>query len=404
MISVDEAFSRLISNLAPLRSERVKIGACMGRVLAGDVYAALACPPKDVSSMDGYAVRAQDTGKAPVTLRQIGRSQAGAGFAGSVQSGETVRIFTGAPMPGGADAVVIQENAVVTGETVEIRLPVRPGRYVRPRGLDMVKGDRIRTKGHRLTARDLGLLASANIAEADVYRRPRVGYLATGDELVMPGSVINGDQIINSNSIAMDACITAFGGTPVSLGIARDTADSLKQALATGADCDFLVTMGGASVGDFDLVRSVLDETGHGPDFHTVAMRPGKPLIFGCHEGTPLLGLPGNPVSASVTALLFLRPAIERLQGMPGEPVATTVVKLGEGLAENGERQDYIRSHLHVSANSDRIATPLGRQDSSMMSRLAQCNCLIVREPHASAAAAGDDVRVIELPRTAFAY
>ncbi len=398
MISVAEAYERLVAGLVPLESEKILLSQALGRVLANDAVSRLTYPPSDVSSMDGYAVAAVDTQEAPVSLRQVGLSQAGKGFVGALKSAETVRIFTGAPMPEGTDAVVIQENVVAQDNLITVSDSVAPGTFVRPRGLDIVEGICLKTKGCLLTARDLGLLATGNVAEVTAYRKPRVGFLATGDELVMPGETIGPDQIISSNSVAMDGFIRAFGGVPVSLGIARDNPESLKQALQGLDQCDLLVTMGGASVGDFDLVKSVMGEEGFDLDFYKVAMRPGKPLIFGHIQGIPLLGLPGNPVSVSVTALLFLRPAIAMMQGVnvaEQVPLVPAVMG-GTHLSANDQRQDYMRAHLIRDERGNLTALPFDRQDSSMMSALAASDGLIVRPPHAPPVSEGEAVSVIE--------
>lgn len=394
MIPVSKALEHVLSNLTPVGREYVPVIAGLGRVLAEDVPANLTYPPSDISAMDGYAVLAADTVSCPSALRQIGVSQAGSGFEGIVAAGETVRIFTGAPIPAGADAVVIQENTDVEGDVITIREAVNPGKFVRPAGLDFKAGEIISHAGHRASARDLGLLSAANVSVLPVYRKPRVAYLATGDELVMPGEALDPDQIISSNSIAMDAYIRVFGGEPVSLGIARDNADSLRAALSGLGDADLLVTMGGASVGDFDLVQSVLGDEGLELGFYKVAMRPGKPLIFGDLGGTPILGLPGNPVSASVTALLFVKPAIARLSGRVDETVIQRAY-LGGSLMANDQRQDYLRATLHRDSSGNLVATPYDQQDSSMMKLMALADCLVIRPPHAEALNAGSEVDIV---------
>jgi len=394
MIPVVEALKTILADLQPVAVEEIPVISGLGRVLAEDVSANLTYPPSDISAMDGYAVKAADTSPSPASFQQIGVSQAGSGFGGTISNGETVRIFTGAPIPDGADAVVIQENTETDGTIINVRESVSAGSFVRSAGLDFSTGEIMRRAGDRLTARDLGMLAAANIAVLPVYRKPRVAYLATGDELVMPGGDLGPDQIISSNSIAMDAYIRAFGGEPVSLGIARDTADSLRDALSGMKDIDLLVTMGGASVGDFDLVQSVMGDEGLELGFYKVAMRPGKPLIFGNFKGVPMLGLPGNPVSASVTALLFMGPAINRLSGGTGE-TAVRRARLGRDLPANDRRQDYLRATLTHDETGALVATPFERQDSSMMKRLADSECLVVRPPHADAAENGAEVEIV---------
>lgn len=394
MILVIEALERVLSDLRPVDCEQVPVIEGLGRVLAEEITANLTYPPSDISAMDGYAVLAADTTPCPTTVRQIGVSQAGGGFNGPVSSGETVRIFTGAPLPIGADAIVIQENTDIVGDVITIRETVVSGTFVRPAGLDFTTGEVIGHAGRRLSARDLGLLAAANVSVLPVHRKPRIAYLATGDELVMPGETPGPDQIISSNSIAMDAYIRAFGGEPISLGIAHDNAESLRDALSGLGDADMLITMGGASVGDFDLVQSVLGDQGLELGFYKVAMRPGKPLIFGNFNGTPMLGLPGNPVSAAVTALLFMRPAIARLSGCDDAP-ETHRARLGRSLTANDQRQDYLRAALSRDSSGNLVAAPFDQQDSSMMKRLATADCLIIRPPHAEALEMGAEVNIL---------
>lgn len=394
MISVAEALDHVVSGLNPVGTEDIALSDCLGRILATDVTSNLTYPPSNVSAMDGYAVRAVDTSSTPAVLNVSGMSQAGAGYDGCVGNGEAVRIFTGAPVPDGADSVVIQENTELDGDCVVVNESVQAGTFVRPAGLDFSEGDVIRPAGHRLSARDIGLLAAANVATVPVFKNPRIAYLATGDELVMPGETPGPDQIISSNSVAMDAYIRVFGGEPVSLGIAKDNPDSLRSALKGLKGCDMLVTMGGASVGDFDLVQSVLGDEGMELGFYKVAMRPGKPLIFGTLDGVPMLGLPGNPVSAGVTALLFLRPAIARLSGADDETIVRRA-RLGKRIRENDRRQDYLRASLSQDSDGGLVATPFERQDSSMMRLLAYADCLIVRPPHADSLPAESEVDVV---------
>jgi len=398
MISVAEALDRVLAKLSPVGCEQIPIIEGLGRVLAEDFSANLTYPPSDISAMDGYAVVASDTVPSPVTVCQIGISQAGKGFEGTVSAGETVRIFTGAPLPSGADAIVVQENADVNCDSITILESVISGNYVRPAGLDFEAGEIIRRAGHRLSARDLGLLSAANFSVLPVYRKTRVAYLATGNELVMPGEALGPDQIISSNSIAMDAYIRAFGGEPVNLGIARDNAESLLDALSGLGNADLLVTIGGASVGDFDLVQSVLGDEGLELEFYKVAMRPGKPLIFGNFNGTPMLGLPGNQVSAAVTALLFMKPAVVRLSGCADE-TALQRARLGRSLTANDQRQDYLRAAVSRDPSGELVATPFDEQDSSMMKLMAYSDCLIIRPPHAEALVAGSEVDIVS-----FAY
>lgn len=397
MISVAEALAKVIAGINRVPSEQVSLSDALGRVLAEDVASRLTHPPAAVSAMDGYAVRARDVAKTPVTLRQIGESAAGSGFKGSIDRGETVRIFTGAPLPAGADAIVIQENAQAKGKAITVNDKVAKGRWVRPAGLDFKKGQRLLKAGTVLTARDVGLAAAMNVPWLIVRRRPRIAYAATGDEVVMPGDPLGRDQIISSNSVALGAYIRVLGGNPVDLGIARDSERSLRRILDGAKGADLLVTLGGASVGDYDLVRKVLGGKGMELGFYKVAMRPGKPLIFGNLGGIPVLGLPGNPVSAGVTSVIFLKAAIEKMLGIKRVNAAPAIAILGRALAANDFRQDYLRATLSRDKVGNLVATPFERQDSSMLARLAEADCMVVRPPKAKPAAKGTRVEIILL-------
>ena len=397
MISVEDSIEAVTAGFEPVAGERIALPECLGRVLAENVAARVSHPPSAVSSMDGYAVRAADVRTVPVTLGLIGEAGAGRGFAGTVGAGETVRIFTGAPLPNGADAVVIQEDAEAVGASVTMRETTAPGRNVRPAGLDFGAGDVLLRAGRVLTARDLGLAAAMNVPWMHVRRRPRIVFVATGDEVVMPGDPLGPNQIVSSNSVALAAYIRVLGGMPIDLGTARDDPASLLATLAGAKGADLLVTTGGVSVGDYDLVSRVLGAEGLELAFHRVAMRPGKPLLFGRVRGVPVLGLPGNPVSTGVTAVIFLKAAMEVMLGIEprGRRVAHAV--LGRDLGANDLRQDYLRSALDTGPNGEMVATPFDRQDSSMMARFAAADCLVVRPPHAAAAERGDRVDVIML-------
>ncbi len=397
MLSVAEALAKVVAGVPSMPSEQVSLADALGRVLAEDVAARLTHPPAAVSAMDGYAVRAADVRKAPVTLRQIGESAAGKGFSGRVGKGQTVRIFTGAPLPPGADAIVIQEDTKAKGKAITVAEKATKGRWIRPAGLDFKKGQKLLKAGTVLTARDLGLAAAMNVPWLSVRRRPRIAYTATGDEVVMPGDPLAADQIISSNSVALGAYIRVLGGNPVNLGIARDDERSLRRMIDGAKGADLLVTLGGASVGDYDLVRKVLGGKGMDLGFYKVAMRPGKPLIFGDLAGVPVLGLPGNPVSAGVTSVIFLKAAIERMLGIRGADAGPTVAVLGRALAANDFRQDYLRARLTRDKAGNLVATPFDRQDSAMLARLAEADCLVVRPPKAKPAKKGQRVEIIPL-------
>ena len=397
MISVAEAVTAVTGGFEPLAPERVSLPEALGRVLAEDVAARVNNPPAAVSAMDGYAVRAADVAETPVTLARVGEAAAGGGYADQLGPGECVRIFTGAPLPEGADAIVIQEDTEVAGEQVTMREAATPGRWIRPEGLDFREGDVLLTAGRVLTGRDLGLAAAMNLPWLAVRRRPRVAILATGDELVLPGEPMTAAQIVSSNSIAAAAYVRAFGGEAINLGVARDDEDSLRRMVAGSRGADLLITIGGASVGDHDLVRKVLAEEGFALKFYRVAMRPGKPMIFGHLAAVPVLGLPGNPVSAGVTSLIFVKPVMEKMLGIAGSTERTQTARLGRDLGANDHRQDYLRSTLTVDASGEPVATPFEKQDSAMMARLAEADCLVIRPPNAPPAKAGEWVEILRL-------
>ncbi len=395
MISVAEALSRITAGLKPVGAESVALADAFGRVLAEDVHSRVTQPPLAVSAMDGYAVRAADVAETPATLTRIGEAPAGAAFEGTVGAGQTVRIFTGAPLPDGADAIVIQEDTEAEGDRVKVLEPARPGDYVRPAGLDFKAGDLGIPEGRVLSARDIGLAAAMNVPWLSVRRRPRIALLATGDEIVRPGEPIGPSQIVSSNALALAALIASCGGESIDLGIAPDDEQSLKAMTAGARGTDMLVTIGGASVGEHDLVLSALADQGFELDFWRIAMRPGKPLMFGDIGGTPVMGLPGNPVSALVCALIFLRPSIAAMLGLEASETPAQTARLGDGLPENDRRQDYIRSKLSRGDDGGLVATPFSIQDSSMLSSLAHADCLVIRAPHAPPAAACDPVDII---------
>ncbi len=398
MISVAEALAHVTSNFSPVDPETVALTDGLGRVLAHDLASKVSHPPAAVSSMDGYAVRAADT---PGVLKLIGESQAGGGFAGTVGAGETVRIFTGAPLPKGADAVVMQENTETAEDGVRMIEGVPEGKFIRPAGMDFSVGDVLLKAGTVLNARHIGLAAAMNAPELIVRRKPRVAILATGDEVVMPGHPMGPSQIVSSNSFLLAAFVRALGGEPVNLGIAGDTVDQLSTAIDGALGCDLMITIGGVSVGDYDLVGKVLKDAGLRQIFYKIAMRPGKPLLFGTLDGRfggmPVLGMPGNPVSTGVCSVLFLKPALATLLGMPDTALARETATLGQDLPENDQRQDYLRASLAPGGDGERLAIPLGKQDSAMLARFSEAHCLIIRPPFAKSAKSGDLVEIIPL-------
>jgi molybdopterin molybdotransferase len=398
MLTVEEARQRILAPFSPLQAEQVSLPQSLGRVLATDVRSRRTQPPVAVSAMDGYAVRAEDVADAPVTLDIVGHAPAGGAHDGVIAAGQCVRIFTGGPVPAGADAIVIQEDTAAEGDRVAINVSVPVGHYIRPAGLDFSENEIGLEAGRILTARDIGFAAAMNVPWLMVRRRPRVAILATGDEIVMPGDPLGPNQIVSSNSLTLASFVTARGGEPVLIGIAPDDRDALA-AMAEGArGTDLLVTTGGASVGDHDLVQSVLGDIGMELDFWRIAMRPGKPLLFGRIGETPVLGLPGNPVSTVVCALIFMLPAMERMLGVAATEQPRLTARLKTPLGENDQREDYLRATLEHDDNGGMIAVPFAKQDSSMLSRMARADCLLIRPPFAPAAAAGDIIEYLPIP------
>lgn len=402
MISVAEARDRILAALAPLPPEQVSVLDSFGRVLGEDLEARRTQPPMAVSAMDGFAVRSADVTSVPVTLKIVGYAPAGGAFDGEVQSGEAVRIFTGAPLPAGADTIIIQEDTNASGDIVEVCEGAKAGTYVRPAGLDFAQGDTLIKTGTLMSARHVGLAAAMNRPWLMVSRRPRVAILATGDEIVMPGDPLGPNQIVSSNAIALSAFVRAMGGEPVLLGIAPDERESLARMSAGLKGADVLVTTGGASVGDHDLVQQVLGAQGMKVDFWQIAMRPGKPLMFGDIGGTPVLGLPGNPVSSLVCAMIFLRPALARMQGMSEANCGVVSMKLAAALGANDKREDYLRATISIDNIGESVVQAFPRQDSSMLSVLTSADAFIIRPPFAKAAAMGDHVEVLPMPAGVF--
>jgi molybdopterin molybdotransferase len=396
MLSVAEARARIIAAFKPLPAEQVALPEAVGRILAEDVRARLTQPPFAASAMDGYAVRAADVATPPVRLEIVGYAPAGGARAAPLRPGEAVRIFTGAPLPEGADSIVIQEDTASEGEQVLVKAAAGKGTYVRPAGLDFREGDLGLSAGKRLNARDIGLAASMNYPWLKVRRKPRVAILATGDEIVMPGEPRRAQQIISSNGQGLAAFLREIGAEPIDLGIAPDDRAALQRLIGGAAGTDLLVTTGGASVGDHDLVQSVLGEKGMELDFWKIAMRPGKPLMFGRIGTTPVLGLPGNPVSSLVCATVYLKPALQTMLGLPAPEHGETAFA-GRDLAENDNRQDYLRARLSTDSNGRLLATPFEKQDSSMMFLLQQADCLVIRPPHAPRLPAGTPVPILRL-------
>ncbi|MGL4637704.1 MAG: molybdopterin molybdotransferase MoeA [Beijerinckiaceae bacterium] len=393
LLSVEEAIQRITNAVTtPVAAETIDINLASSRVLAEQLTATRTQPPFRASAMDGYAVRAVDlTPGKPLHL--IGESAAGRGFHGAIGTDETVRIFTGAPVPEGADTILIQENARVEGQTIVPTQTETIGRFVRPEGADFKTGDTFFAAGYRLRPKDMALAASLGPGHILVRRRPRIAVLATGDELVNPGEAPGLDQIIAANHLSVMGLANKAGAEARFLGIAADNLDALADSIQAAIDwkADVLVTMGGASVGDHDLVQNALAAAGMDLAFWRIAMRPGKPLMSGSLGTMQVLGLPGNPASSVVCAHVFLKPLIAALSGENIKACTTPMpAKLGCDLDPNDQRQEYMRATLARDAHGTAIVTPLKQQDSSLTRVLAEADVLVIRAPHASAAKAGD--------------
>ena len=403
LLSVDEALRRVLASVErPVGAEEVRLERCAGRTLAGDLPALRTQPPFPASSMDGYAVRAADAPAPGARLKVAGVSAAGHGYGGALGPGETVRIFTGAPVPEGADGVILQEDATAAGDHVTFTAPVTPGRFIRPAGLDFEASAILLHAGERLDARRIALAAAMGHPRLPVRRKPRVALIATGDELVRPGEPAGPDQIVASNLYALAAITERAGAEALDLGIVQDNSISLENGIdgARRAGADLLVTLGGASVGEHDLVQSALTRQGMDLGFWRIALRPGKPLMHGRLGTMLVLGLPGNPVSSIVCAIVFLVPAIRAMLGDPGAPDDTSeAALLGGSLPANDARQDFLRAKLEGGDDGLFVATAHPVQDSSMLSVLAASQGLIVRAPHAPQAEAGEPCRIVRLDR-----
>jgi molybdopterin molybdotransferase len=397
---VADALAAVLAGSEALPEEMVALDTAHHRVLARDIAALRTQPPLAMSAMDGYAVHAADASHVAARLKVIGEVAAGRPFDTALRAGEAVRIFTGGVIPQGADAVVIQEDTVRDGDSISLTQAAVAGRHIRPAGVDFREGDVLLHAGRRLADRDLSLAAGMNHPQLPMRRRPKVAVLATGDELVMPGSTPGPGQIVYSNGYALRALARAEGAETVDLGIAADTVAATTDGIRRARDlrADILVTTGGASVGDHDLVKQSLEAEGVTIAFWRIAMRPGKPMMHGRLGAMRVIGLPGNPVSAYVCGFLFMAPLIRALAGRSDVHHATEAAVLGRDLAANDVREDYLRARLEERADGVLVATPVNHQDSSLLGNLAAARALVIRTPFAPAASAGSRCVILRLP------
>ena len=400
LLPVSEALAKILAAASPIADiETLPLAAAFGRTLARDLVSTRTQPPFDVSAMDGYALRAADVATPEKRVLLSGESAAGRGFAGEVKPGECVRIFTGAPIPKGADTILIQEDATIEGAIIGAREPLRVGQHIRIAGVDFREGEIGLKAGVRLGPAELALAAAMNHPTAPVTRRPRVAILATGDELVMPGETPGPDQIVCSNPFAVASYVEGAGGEPIDLGIAGDQFSELERGIsrAKEAKADILVTLGGASVGDHDLVQSALTKEGMELGFWRIAMRPGKPLIHGRLGEMHIMGLPGNPVSSIVCGMLYLQPLVRALCGDPNAgDLPFEAATLGRDLPANDMREDYLRATL-APGDGLPVASPCDSQDSSLLSVLSAADCLLIRPPHAEKGGKGARCTILRL-------
>lgn len=396
LMPVDEALMRILAGVKPMPSEAIPLHEAHGRVLASAITARRDQPPFPASAMDGYAVRYADVAHANVALTLVGTSAAGHAYNGRIKPGQCIRILTGAPVPPDADTVIIQENTERDGGTVRVLETAPKGKNIRKQGLDFAKGTQLISVGTRLNARDLGLAAAGNAATVRVRSIPRIVVFTTGDELVLPGERPRADQIVSSNSVAIAAMAKSWGADVINLGIVRDTLKATEAAIRKGLKADILITTGGASVGDHDFVQQALKNCGVKIGFWKIALRPGKPLMYGTKGKARVLGLPGNPVSALVCSRIFLKPLIDRMLVIADENIAQSA-KLVSDLHANDNRQDYVRATLAIAPDGTRTVKPYATQDSSMQRTLREAQCLIIRKPFAPFARTGDIVDILIL-------
>jgi molybdopterin molybdotransferase len=397
LLPVEQALENILAGTSPKKEVILPLIQAGGRVLSQDLKAQRTHPPFNASAMDGYAVNNNDIKDLPSTLKVIGEASAGGAFDDKIQSGEAVRIFTGAPVPEGADCIAIQENCNRDGDMVTVLEDAPQGKFIRPMGLDFTKGDIGLKVGRQLDSNALALAASMNHAELPVYTKPKVAILATGSELVYPGETPSADQIIASNTYGIAHIIRENGGEVLDMGIIKDELDTLKETILSALEqgADIIVTLGGASVGDYDLVHPAFTQLGAEFAFWKVAMRPGKPLMFGTINGVKILGLPGNPVSSLVCGEVYLKPLVLKSCGLPYENL-TKQAFTKTSLQENDQRQDYMRAYASIN-NGQIEVEAFSRQDSSMLKTLSEANCLLIRPPYAKSLEIGESCEILPI-------
>ncbi|MEO0328798.1 MAG: gephyrin-like molybdotransferase Glp [Pseudomonadota bacterium] len=401
LIPAEDALDIVLKDVEPVGIEQVSLLESAGKILSQDLPAKRTQPPFDASAMDGYAVRQVDLANFPASLRVIGQSRAGVPFNQKLSRNEAVRIFTGAVVPDGADTIIIQENTEANDDAVIVFSGNTTGKFIRKAGLDFNTGDILLTSGQSLLPNQIALAAAMNYDRLPVYKQPKVALLATGDELVKPGEDLHPGQIIASNTYGLHAALQNHGGSVNNLGIIGDTREALAQALKRSIDqgADLIITTGGASVGDHDLVLPVAQEMGFKFEISKIAMRPGKPFLFGKfstgEKTVYLTGLAGNPVSSLVAYMVFVRPLLQRLSGQPAGALNRVRAMLGCDLAENDERAEYMRAQLSHSDDGSLVATPFLKQDSSMLANMVKADCLVYRPVLAQAAIKGDPCEIV---------
>ena len=398
LLSVSAAREKMLQNISQLSSEKCSIYTLHNRIAAEDITASVSHPAEAVSSMDGYAARLSDILTIPTYLPEVGTSRAGYAYEKPLLAGELVRIFTGAVIPEGCDTVILQEDTKILHDQIQINERPKLGQYIRMQGLDFLMGQKIISKNTQLTGRSCALIALAGLDEISVIKKPKIGILTSGDELIAPGQIPKRGQLINSNNILLSSLIDSTGGEPIDLGILPDEPGALIERLSNSSDLDLIVTTGGASVGDHDFIANdIKSDPNTALFFWKIAMRPGKPLLFGKYKNIPLLGLPGNPVSAGVCAVLFLTPIIKKFLGLNPNPLYSSAY-VTKDLPKNDRREEYLRAKLVVDKEGNSLVTPASRQDSSMLAIFNEADCLIQRPALAPKIQKGSQVMILNFP------